>query len=99
MEADVVHVKCWHSQTFDPHSFCTFPVVVDVFKHIVCYTTFSCEHEASFIEHVNLSKINGMALIYMTDKNSDATLNWYILLTFFICNATHWVKLMLCIKI
>lgn len=40
MEANVVHVQCWHSQTFDPHSFCTFPMVVDVIKHVVRYPTF-----------------------------------------------------------
>lgn len=47
METYIVHIKSWHPKTFDPNSICTFPVVVDVIKHIVRYTTFPWEHETS----------------------------------------------------
>lgn len=40
MEAYIVHVESCHSKTLDPNSFCTSPVVVDVIKHIMSYTSF-----------------------------------------------------------
>ena len=36
VEANIVHVKSWHTQAFNPHSFSLFPMVMDVTQHVVC---------------------------------------------------------------
>lgn len=34
--ADILHINCWHSKTFYPHNFSTFPIIVNVIQHVVC---------------------------------------------------------------
>lgn len=62
MEAYIVHVKSWHSQAFDPNSFCTFPVIVDVINHIVCHSAFAWEHETPLHNWEMFPKHNLMLL-------------------------------------
>lgn len=35
VEANIIHIKGWHTQALDPHSFSPFPMVVDVIQHVV----------------------------------------------------------------
>jgi len=41
VEANIVHVKSWHTQALDPHSFSLLPVVMDVIQHVVSDSTLS----------------------------------------------------------
>lgn len=35
VKANIVHIKRWHTQTLDPHSFSPFPMVVNVIQHVM----------------------------------------------------------------